>query len=130
MVSDPGWNPRQGSLGQKEGSQSDGPASCVTLDQPGIFICKMSYDSACHQGLNGTKSVRRHWGTTSHGSDTSGCFHRYSHKVQRSELRAVQSPRGSELAHPFPSENSPVAGHSPVQQWDSVYCPEGKALLA
>lgn len=54
-------------------------------------------------------------------------FHRYCRKVQRSELWAVQSPRDSELAHPFPSENTPVTGRCPVQQWDSAGLPEGKA---
>lgn len=54
--------------------------------------------------------------TTSRAGDTSGCCHRYCREVQRAELRPVQSPRGSELAHPFPSENTPVTGHSPVQQ--------------
>lgn len=90
----------------------------------------MSNDSAGFPRVEWDNQCQGSMGTILQGGDTSDCFHRYCCKVQRSELRAVQSPRGSELAHPFPSENTPVTGHSPVQQWDSVCLPEGKTLAS
>lgn len=82
------------------------------------------------QELNETVIWRALWGPFHREVTPLVVFHRYCRKVQRSELRAVQSPRDSELAHPFPLENTPVTGRCPVQQWDSAYLPEGKALPA
>lgn len=80
----------------------------------------------CTQGSNETN--RSKGSRTVQGWCHFGFLCRYHLEVQWPELRAVQAPRGSELAGPLLPENAPAMGPSNVHQRNNLSFPEGKAI--